>query len=65
MPYTAIMLQEYYKEIIDDYLNWMRAEPKRYRLIKHFQWARKEPDFSTFMDALGHYEGEIDFNVLY
>ena len=54
------MLQEYYKEIIDDYLNWMRAEPKRFRLIKHFLWACKEPDFSRFLDALDHYEGEIE-----
>ena len=58
--YTYKMLQEYYKEIIDDYRNWMRAEPKRFRFIKHFIWACKEPDFSTFLYALDHYEGELE-----
>lgn len=61
MPsYNCKMLQEYYKEIIDEYRNWFRSEPKRFSFIKHFMWARKEPDFSRFLDALAHYEGEIE-----
>ncbi len=58
--YNGKMLQKYYKEVIDDYLNWMRSEPKRFRFIKHFLWVREEPNFSTFLDALDHYEGEIE-----
>lgn len=59
MPYSDEMLQAYYKEIVEEYYDWLCSEPKRYRFIKHFLWARKEPNFSTFLDALDHYEGEL------
>ena len=60
MPsYNNKMLQEYYKEIVEEYYNWLCSRPKRYRFIKYFLWSCKEPDFSRFLDALEHYEGEL------